>query len=91
MKVRLADNVTCSDVDRRSGFGGPISQKYVDFVLCEIRTTRAVAAIGLDDRSHDRPDRKRRGVFLNRVLAASGIAIIRSSGTGLLFRARHSA
>lgn len=76
-KVRLADLVTCSDVDWRSGFGGAISQKHVDFVLCEYRTTRVVAAIELDDRSHERPDRKRRDDFLNRVLVASGIAIIR--------------
>lgn len=76
-KVRLADLVTCSDVDWRSGFGGAISQKHVDFVLCESRTTRVVAAIELDDRSHERSDRKRRDDFLNRVLLAAGIAIIR--------------
>lgn len=76
-KVRLADIVTCSDVDWQTGFGGAISQKHVDFVLCEGRTTRVVAAIELDDRTHERADRRRRDDFLNRVLVASGIALIR--------------
>lgn len=76
-KVRLADVVTCSSTDWRRGFGGAISQKHVDFVLCERGSTRFVIAIELDDRSHDRPDRRQRDEFLNRVLDASGVTLLR--------------
>lgn len=76
-KVRVADVLTCSDADWRRGFGGAISQKHLDFVLCEPRTTRIILAIELDDRSHDAPHRQRRDRFLNDTLQAAGIRLLR--------------
>lgn len=76
-KVRLADIVTCSASQWRHGHGGAISQKHLDFVLCDHKTTRFVLAIELDDRSHEEPDRRRRDRFLNEVLAAAGIRLLR--------------
>lgn len=80
-KVRLADIVTCSETAWRRGSGSPIAQKHLDFVLCDVHSTRFLAAIELDDRSHHRPDRRKRDRFVNRVLAEAGIDLIR-------FRAR---
>jgi len=76
-KVRLADIVTCSDDNWRRGWGAAIAQKHLDFVLCDVRTTRFVLAIELDDRSHARPDRRRRDRFVNQVLAQGGVQLIR--------------
>lgn len=76
-KVRLADIVTCSEDDWRRGFGAAIAQKHLDFVLCDLETTRFVLAIELDDRSHARPHRRRRDRFVNRVLAQAGVRLIR--------------
>ena len=76
-KVRLADLVSCSATEWRRGYGGAISQKHVDFVLCDPTTTRFILAIELDDRTHDSEDRKRRDRFLNEVLAAVGIRLLR--------------
>lgn len=76
-KVRLADLVSCSATEWRAGYGGAISQKHVDFVLCDPGTTRFVLAIELDDRTHDSEDRKRRDRFLNEVLATVGIRLLR--------------
>lgn len=76
-KVRLADMVTCSQRDWRSGFGGAISQKHLDFVLCDPKTTRFVLAVELDDRTHEAEHRKRRDRFLDQVLAIVGIRLLR--------------
>lgn len=76
-KVRLADVLTCSDANWRRGFGGAISQKHLDFVLCERGTMRFILAIELDDRSHERPERQRRDRFLNDTFARSRIRLLR--------------
>lgn len=80
-KVRLADVITCTDGEWRRGLGRAIAQKHLDFVLCDRTTTRFVLAIELDDRTHERPDRRRRDYFVNQVLAQTGVRLIR-------FRAR---
>lgn len=79
-KVRLADIV---DVDStlprgawRSAFNR-ISSKHVDFVVCRSDTLRLVAAVELDDASHNAPDRQSRDQFVDRVLATAGIHLVR--------------
>ncbi|RIK67137.1 MAG: hypothetical protein DCC65_07920 [Planctomycetota bacterium] len=84
-KVRVADILTCSDADWRRGFGAAISQKHLDFVLCEPRTTRIILAIELDDRSHELKCRQQRDRFLNQTLRAAGIRLLRVKA-----RARYS-
>lgn len=76
-KVRLADIITCSHSAWRRGMGSAISQKHLDFVLCDLRSTRFVLAIELDDHSHDRPDRRRRDAFVDQVMAGAGVRLIR--------------
>lgn len=80
-KVRLADVVTCSESGWRDGLGAAIAQKHLDFVLCDPQTLRFVMAIELDDRSHERPERRRRDRFVDQVLAQAGVRLLR-------FRAR---
>lgn len=80
-KVRLADAVTCSEAEWRAGAGNAISQKHLDFVLCDAHSTRFLVAIELDDRSHARPERRRRDRFVEQALSQAGIRLIR-------FRAR---
>lgn len=76
-KVRLADVLTCSSENWRRGFGGAISQKHLDFVLCEPGSMRFILAIELDDRSHEKPERQRRDSFVNLALYRSRIGFIR--------------
>jgi len=76
-KVRLADIITCSKTDWSRGWGGAIAQKHIDFVLCDAATTRFILAIELDDRSHDRPHRRRRDAFVDHVMADAGVRLIR--------------
>lgn len=51
--------------DRQKYFNW-ISQKHVDFVLCDRQTMRILCAVELDDRSHDRRDRRQRDAFLDK-------------------------
>lgn len=76
-KVRLADIIRC---DRAPADWGPlaaISQKHLDFVLCDPSSTRIRCVIELDDRSHTRPLRRQRDRFLNRVLAEARVPFLR--------------
>lgn len=76
-KVRLGDVIGCSDADWRRGHGPRISAKHLDFVIIERSTSRILLAIELDDRSHDRPDRRDRDDFVNRALDAAGVPLLR--------------
>lgn len=73
-KVRLADLLLAPRHDitafRR------VSQKHVDFVLCEQLTLRPLVAVELDDRSHDRPDRQRRDQFVDSAYQSAGLPIV---------------
>lgn len=76
-KVRLADLVTCSASDWAEGKANRISQKHIDFVVSCAHSSRIMLAIELDDRSHERPERKRRDTFLDALLAETGIRFLR--------------
>jgi len=79
MQVRLADIINCSDQDWHKGYGPKISAKHIDFVLFEKNTTEICLCIELDDTSHERPDRKRRDVFVNKAMAAANVSLLRIS------------
>ncbi|MBI3823646.1 MAG: DUF2726 domain-containing protein, partial [Planctomycetes bacterium] len=57
--------------------GRKIAQKHVDFVLCERASSRIVLVIELDDRSHHRPERKRRDLFINQLFRDADILLLR--------------
>ena len=53
-----------------------IDRKVVDFVICR-KDAEIVAAIELDDASHEHPERRHADATKDRALAAAGIRIIR--------------
>lgn len=73
-KVRLGDLVFVAS--RAFGPRNSVDRKHIDFVLCDPASISPVLAIELDDRSHDRPDRKRRDEFVDEVLASAGLPIL---------------
>lgn len=75
-KVRLADVIGCTADGWKRGFGGRISRKHVDFVVASEATARILLVIELDDRSHQRADRRRRDAFVDDALAAAGVPIL---------------
>jgi hypothetical protein len=76
-KVRLCDLIDCAPEARKKGFWSKIAQKHIDFVLVNASDTSIRLAIELDDRSHDRKDRRDRDAFVDGALDVAGIAILR--------------
>jgi very-short-patch-repair endonuclease len=59
-----------------------ISQKSVDFVLCDKAYISPKLAIELDDKSHDRPDRQDRDIEVERILKGAGMPLLRIQNHG---------
>lgn len=75
-KVNLGDLFFVRQPHENKGARGRISQKHVDFVICDSSTMEPVLAVELDDRSHEREDRKQRDQLVDRVFAAAGLPIL---------------
>lgn len=77
-KVRLADLVWLPHaLDNRQAHLNRITSKHIDFVLCERHSVAPVLAVELDDSSHQARDRRQRDVFVNEVLHAAGLPLLR--------------
>ncbi len=76
-KVRLADLVEADErhLRRKSNFNH-IKAKHIDFVVCDAALS-PVVAIELDDKSHQRPDRRARDRDVNRILELASLPILR--------------
>jgi hypothetical protein len=77
IKTRLADVLKCPDELWDAPHGRKLSQKHVDFVLFDPDTASIIAAVELDDRSHQQPGRRRRDEFVNEAFRAAGTALFR--------------
>lgn len=80
MKVRQGDILVPPRGDRSAL--RRVSQKHVDFLLCHPETLKPLVAVELDDRSHDRADRKARDVFVDQSFASAGLPIVHVPVTG---------
>jgi hypothetical protein len=76
-KVRLADLVYTPRQEERQAALNRVSRKHLDFVLCDAGTLRPALAIELDDRSHERADRRERDAFVDQVLAEVSLPLVR--------------
>lgn len=59
-----------------------INQKSVDFVLCDKSYISPKLAIELDDRTHERQDRKDRDTEVERILEDAGLPLLRLENHG---------
>lgn len=78
-KVRVADVLkpqTENRGDWQRAFN-KISAKHFDFVLCDRDSLKVLAAVELDDSSHQRVDRIKRDDFLNQAVESAGLPLIR--------------
>jgi len=75
-KVNLADLFYVKRPHENKGARGRISQKHVDYVICNAKTMEALVAVELDDRSHERENRKKRDAFVDRVFEAAVLPIL---------------
>lgn len=58
-------------------FWGKISQKHVDFLLCQPDTLKPICGIELDDSSHDTQKTKKRDSFVEKVYKDADFPLIR--------------
>ena len=59
-----------------------ISEKSVDFVLCDKNYISPKLAIELDDKSHERPERQQRDEEVERILQDAGVPLLRLENHG---------
>ncbi len=59
-----------------------ISEKSVDFVLCDKNYISPKLAIELDDKSHERPERQERDKEVERILQDAGLPLLRVENHG---------
>ncbi len=78
-KVRVADLITIKGkYGSKSSMRdlAKVAQKHVDFCLCHPETLAVVCAIELNDKSHERTDRKSRDGFLDKIFKDVGLPIV---------------
>lgn len=79
-KIRVADVIGVrkglSGSERQSALNR-ISQKHLDFVLCHSHDLSVYCAVELDDKTHERADRKNRDELLEKALAAAEVPLVR--------------
>lgn len=82
-KVRLADVLSvASGTTSRQSHVNRIDRKHVDFLLCDQQWLEPRLAIELDDRSHERQERRERDSFLEQASAAAGLKLLRVPARG---------
>lgn len=77
-KVRLAD---VAEVDTRvtlnKDFLWKITNKHVDFLICDRNTLDVICAVELDDYTHETQEAKEKDLFIMQVLDSVGIKTVR--------------
>lgn len=76
-KVNLHDLFLVSERKKNYSYVGRISQKHVDFVLCDAQTMRPRLAVELDDASHRQDKRRQRDAFVDDVFKAASLPLVR--------------
>ncbi|NVK42092.1 MAG: DUF2726 domain-containing protein [Oceanospirillaceae bacterium] len=76
-KVRIADIFGVRKSKHSYSHFNRIKAKHFDYVLCDARTYKPVAAIELDDASHQRKSRAERDDFVNRICLANDFPLLR--------------
>lgn len=77
-KVNVYDVLKASaESTSKDGSRLKVSQWHFDFVICEPKTMAPVAAVELDDSSHQGADRIKRDEFLSVACSGAGLKLIR--------------
>ena len=83
-KVRVGDLVYVEKgTEKRMGWVNKINRSHIDFVLCDPQTMQPIAAVELDDASHNSEKAQQRDADKNRICQTAGLVLFR-------FRAKRS-
>lgn len=73
-KVRLIDLLYLPPgAQNRQSWQNRVQSKHIDFVVCDARDLRPLLAIELDDKSHEREDRRERDGLVDHILQCAGL------------------
>ena len=75
-KVNLSDIFFVTRPNENQSARGRISQKHLDFLLCEPSSMRPFLGVELDDSSHARRDRQARDDLVNDVFKAANLPLV---------------
>lgn len=80
-KVKLSDlfHAKTGDFGKNRSYNNRIDRKHVDFLLCDPKTLKPILGIELDDKSHQRTDRRERDDFVNHVFEAAKLPLMHIS------------
>lgn len=84
-KVRLEDVIAVErglSQSERQAARNRISQRHLDFVLTDPRSTRVLLAVELDDASHASPRARKADAFKDGALRAAGVPLLRVRASG---------
>ena len=78
-KVSLSDlfYVRSNDPSKFRTYTNKIDRKHVDFLLCNPKTLQPIVGIELDDKSHQKSDRRERDKFVEGVYSAAKLPLVR--------------
>lgn len=76
-KVRVADIIEVIKIEKRQSYFNKIVAKHIDFVLCDNVIYSPKILIELDDSTHDKPNRKQRDNFIDKIMIQAKIPLIR--------------
>lgn len=76
-KVRLADIFFVARPEKNITYFNRISQRHLDFLICDSMTMKPLMGIELDDSSHQRNSRQRRDEFVDNVFWAADLPLVR--------------
>lgn len=81
-KVRLADVFFVARPNENMSYINRVSQRHVDFLICDARSLRPIAGVELDDSSHSRAHRRESDRFLNEVFTSASLPLVRIPAQG---------
>ena len=76
-KVRLADIFLTKNGDGYLTALNKITSKHIDFLLCDPETFTPKLTIELDDKSHEKQNRKERDQFVEQLFESQGLPLLR--------------
>jgi hypothetical protein len=76
-KVRLADIFFVAHPKEKMVHFNRISQRHLDFLICDARTMEPLLGIELDDASHRRSARRERDEFVEKVFQSAKLPLLR--------------
>lgn len=81
-KVRLSDIFYVKQPSENRGALNRIHMKHVDFIICRSDNMIPILAIELDDKSHNKKNRKDRDAFVDSVFSVAGLPILHIQAAG---------